>query len=113
ISEVWTTATNGVDDKDFSWRTGLAGDPYANKGYTPGGRQNILRVGTTASANQITYIYRALAQEAIIRYKVEGATDYLEDSGTLTGGSGTDINYSTEDTINKYKKLGYELVSDN
>ncbi|HEL1587866.1 MucBP domain-containing protein [Streptococcus suis] len=112
-TEVWTTATNGVDDKDFSWRTGLAGDPYANKGYTPGGRQNILRVGTTASANQITYIYRALAQEAIIRYKVEGATDYLEDSGTLTGGSGTDINYSTEDTINKYKKLGYELVSDN
>ncbi|HEM3164645.1 TPA: YSIRK signal domain/LPXTG anchor domain surface protein [Streptococcus suis 92-1191] len=112
-TEVWTTATNGVDDKDFSWRTGLVGDPYANKGYTPGGRQNILRVGTTASANQITYIYRALAQEAIIRYKVEGATDYLEDSGTLTGGSGTDINYSTEDTINKYKKLGYELVSDN
>ncbi|HEL2247602.1 TPA: MucBP domain-containing protein, partial [Streptococcus suis] len=112
-TEVWTTATNGVDDKDFSWRTGLAGDPYANKGYTPGGRQNILRVGTTASANQITYIYRALAQEAIIRYKVEGATDYLEDSGTLTGGSGTDINYSTEDTINKYKKLCYELVSDN
>ncbi|CYX59150.1 muramidase-released protein [Streptococcus suis] len=112
-TEVWTTATNGVDDKDFSWRTGLAGDPYANKGYTPGGRQNILRVGTTASANQITYIYRALAQEAIIRYKVEGATDYLEDSGILTGGSGTDINYSTEETINKYKKLGYELVSDN
>ncbi|HEP1824313.1 TPA: MucBP domain-containing protein, partial [Streptococcus suis] len=112
-TEVWTTATNGVDDKDFSWRTGLAGDPYANKGYTPGGRQNILRVGTTASANQITYIYRALVQEAIIRYQVEGATDYLEDSGTLTGGSGTDINYSTEDTINKYKKLGYELVSDN
>ncbi|HEM4557955.1 TPA: MucBP domain-containing protein [Streptococcus suis] len=112
-TEVWTTATNGVDDKDFSWRTGLAGDPYANKGYTPGGRQNILRVGTTASANQITYIYRALAQEAIIRYKVEGATDYLEDSGILAGGSGTDINYSTEDTINKYKKLGYELVSDN
>ncbi|WP_161940348.1 mucin-binding protein, partial [Streptococcus suis] len=52
-------------------------------------------------------------QEAIIRYQVEGATDFLEDSGTLTGNPGTDINYSTTDIINKYKKLGYELVSDN
>ncbi|WP_153597339.1 MucBP domain-containing protein, partial [Streptococcus suis] len=112
-TEVWTTKTNGVDDKDFAWHTGLGGDTFHNKGYAPGGRQNILRVGTLASANQITYVYRALEQEAIIRYQVEGATDYLEESAIQTGGSGSDINYSTEDTINKYKKLGYTLVSDN
>ncbi|MFH6639631.1 MucBP domain-containing protein [Streptococcus suis] len=112
-TEVWSTKTNGADDKDFAWRTGLAGDPFHDKGYKPGGRQNILRVGTLASANQITYVYRALEQEAIIRYQVEGATDYLEESAIQTGGSGSDINYSTEDTINKYKKLGYTLVSDN
>ncbi|MBM7314028.1 MucBP domain-containing protein [Streptococcus suis] len=62
---------------------------------------------------ETTHWYRPVIQEAIIRYQVEGATDYLEDSGTLTGNPGTDITYSTEDTINKYKKLGYELVSDN
>ncbi|HEM3930504.1 TPA: MucBP domain-containing protein [Streptococcus suis] len=112
-TEVWSTKTNGADDKDFAWHTGLGGDTFHNKGYAPGGRQNILRVGTLASANQITYVYRALEQEAIIRYQVEGATDYLEESAIQTGGSGSDINYSTEDTINKYKKLGYTLVSDN
>ncbi|HFU4123153.1 TPA: MucBP domain-containing protein, partial [Streptococcus suis] len=62
---------------------------------------------------ETTHWYRPVIQEAIIRYQVEGATDFLEDSGTLTGNPGTDITYSTEDTINKYKKLGYELVSDN
>ncbi|HFU4205208.1 TPA: MucBP domain-containing protein, partial [Streptococcus suis] len=62
---------------------------------------------------ETTHWYRPVIQEAIIRYQVEGATDYLEDSGTLTGNPGTDINYSTTDIINKYKKLGYELVSDN
>ncbi|HFI0298118.1 TPA: MucBP domain-containing protein, partial [Streptococcus suis] len=112
-TEVWSTKTNGENDKDFAWHTGINGDTFHNKGYTPGGRQNILRVGTLASANQITYVYRALEQEAIIRYQVEGATDYLEESAIQTGGSGSDINYSTEDTINKYKKLGYTLVSDN
>ncbi|HFU3953516.1 TPA: MucBP domain-containing protein [Streptococcus suis] len=111
-TEVWTTKTNGENDKDFAWHTGLGADVFANKGYTPGGQQNILRVGSLASANQITYVYRALEQEAIIRYQVEGATDYLEESAIQTGGSGSDINYSTEDTINKYKKLGYTLVSD-
>ncbi|HEM2802870.1 TPA: MucBP domain-containing protein [Streptococcus suis] len=115
-SEVWSTkekATNGEDIGGFAWRTGIGEDKFVDKGYTPGGRQNILRVGTLASANQITYVYRALEQEAIIRYQVEGATDYLEESAIQTGGSGSDINYSTEDTINKYKKLGYTLVSDN
>ncbi|HFU4456357.1 TPA: MucBP domain-containing protein, partial [Streptococcus suis] len=62
---------------------------------------------------ETTHVYKPVIQEAIIRYQVQGATDYLEDSGTLTGNPGTDITYSTEDTINKYKKLGYELVSDN
>ncbi|NQO46094.1 YSIRK-type signal peptide-containing protein, partial [Streptococcus suis] len=62
---------------------------------------------------ETTHWYRPVIQEAIIRYQVEGATDFLEDSGTLTGNPGTDITYSTEATINKYKKLGYELVSDN
>ncbi|HFI0468481.1 TPA: MucBP domain-containing protein, partial [Streptococcus suis] len=62
---------------------------------------------------ETTHWYRPVIQEAIIRYQVEGATDYLEESATLTGNPGTDITYSTEDTINKYKKLGYELVSDN
>ncbi|HFR3412350.1 TPA: MucBP domain-containing protein, partial [Streptococcus suis] len=60
-----------------------------------------------------THWYTPVPQEAIIRYQVEGSADFLEDSGTLTGNPGTDITYSTEDTINKYKKLGYELVSDN
>ncbi|HFU4117123.1 TPA: MucBP domain-containing protein, partial [Streptococcus suis] len=62
---------------------------------------------------ETTHWYRPVLQEAIIRYQVEGETTYLEESDTLTGNPGTDINYSTEATINKYKKMGYELVSDN
>ncbi|NQJ70815.1 YSIRK-type signal peptide-containing protein [Streptococcus suis] len=65
------------------------------------------------TVTETTHIYTPVPQEAIIRYQVEGATDFLEDSGTLTGNPGTDINYSTTDTINKYKQKGYELVSDN
>ncbi|HEM2829107.1 TPA: MucBP domain-containing protein, partial [Streptococcus suis] len=110
-TEVWSTLNN--TSTEFGWHNGLNGDTFANLGYVPGGRQNILRIGSTASANEVTYIYKTLNQEAIVRYQLEGSNDYLEDSGTLTGGSGTNINYSTEDTINKYKKLGYELVSDN
>ncbi|MBY4967147.1 YSIRK-type signal peptide-containing protein, partial [Streptococcus suis] len=109
-SQVWTKANTGVDTP-YGWQ--MYGGTFVNLGYTPFGIQQTLRGASTPAALTTTYVYRALAQEAIIRYKVEGATDYLEDSGTLTGGSGTDINYSTEDTINKYKKLGYELVSDN
>ncbi|NQJ71231.1 YSIRK-type signal peptide-containing protein [Streptococcus suis] len=67
----------------------------------------------TLSESIATHWYTPIPQEAIIRYQVEGKTDFLEDSGTLTGNPGTDITYSTEATINKYKKLGYELVSDN
>ena len=109
-SQVWTKANTGVDTP-YGWQ--MYGGTFVNLGYAPFGIQQTLRGASTPAALTTTYVYRALAQEAIIRYKVEGATDYLEDSGTLTGGSGTDINYSTEDTINKYKKLGYELVSDN
>ncbi|NQI70863.1 YSIRK-type signal peptide-containing protein [Streptococcus suis] len=65
------------------------------------------------TVTETTHIYTPVPQEAIIRYQVEGEAGYLEDSGTLTGNPGTDINYSTEATINKYKKLGYVLVSDN
>ncbi|HFI0065879.1 TPA: MucBP domain-containing protein, partial [Streptococcus suis] len=65
------------------------------------------------TVTETTHIYTPVPQEAIIRYQVEGATDFLEDSGTLTGNPGTDINYSTTDIINKYKQKGYELVSDN
>ena len=68
---------------------------------------------TTASDVVLTHWYTPVPQEAIIRYQVEGEAGYREDSGDLTGNPGTDINYSTTDTINKYKKLGYELVSDN
>ncbi|WP_238600840.1 mucin-binding protein, partial [Streptococcus suis] len=82
-------------------------------GYAPFGIQQNLRNATIATAFETTHIYTPVPQEAIIRYQVEGATDFLEDSGTLTGNPGTDINYSTTDIINKYKKLGYELVSDN
>ncbi|HFR3692014.1 TPA: MucBP domain-containing protein, partial [Streptococcus suis] len=67
----------------------------------------------TVTVRETTYWYTPIPQEAIIRYQVEGEAGYLEDSGTLTGNPGTDITYSTEDTINKYKKLGYDLVSDN
>ncbi|HEM6089640.1 TPA: MucBP domain-containing protein, partial [Streptococcus suis] len=114
-TEVWSTkekAPNGEEFGGFAWRTGIGQDKFVDKGYTPGGRQYILRISSYASANQITYVYRAFEQEAIIRYQVEGATDYIEESAIQTGGSGSDINYSTEDTINKYKKLGYTLVSD-
>ncbi|AZR97276.1 hypothetical protein A7J10_05285 [Streptococcus suis] len=109
-SQVWTKANTGVDTP-YGWQ--MYGGTFVNLGYAPFGIQQTLRGASTPAALTTTYVYRALAQEAIIRYKVEGATDYLEDSGILTGGSGTDINYSTEETINKYKKLGYELVSDN
>ncbi|HEP1812367.1 TPA: MucBP domain-containing protein, partial [Streptococcus suis] len=109
-SQVWTKANTGVNTP-YGWQ--MYGGTFVNLGYRPFGIQQTLRGASTPAALTTTYVYRALEQEAIIRYQVEGATDYLEDSGTLTGGSGTDINYSTEDTINKYKKLGYELVSDN
>ncbi|MGQ7327794.1 MucBP domain-containing protein, partial [Streptococcus suis] len=109
-SQVWTKANTGVDTP-YGWQ--MYGGTFVNLGYAPFGIQQTLRGASTPAALTTTYVYRALEQEAIIRYQVEGATDYLEDSGILTGGSGTDINYSTEETINKYKKLGYELVSDN
>ena len=109
-SQVWTKANTG-DATPFAWQS-VSGS-YVNLGYSPYGIQQTLRGSSIPAALTTTYVYRALNQEAIIRYKVEGTTDYLEDSGILTGGSGTDINYSTEKTINKYKKLGYELVSDN
>ncbi|VTT02047.1 MucBP domain-containing protein [Streptococcus dysgalactiae] len=109
-TQVWTTAQE-LNDYEMKWR-GVR-DKFDNKGYIPFGIQQYLRGAVRPTASETTYVYKAIQQEAIIRYKVEGATDYLEDSGILTGGSGTDINYSTEKTINKYKKLGYELVSDN
>ncbi|HEM3460692.1 TPA: MucBP domain-containing protein [Streptococcus suis] len=109
-SQVWTKANTGADTP-FAWQS--VNGSYIDLGYAPYGIQQTLRGASTPAALTTTYVYRALNQEAIIRYQVEGATDYLEDSGILTGGSGTDINYSTEETINKYKKLGYELVSDN
>ena len=109
-SQVWTKA-NTAADTPFAWHS-VKGS-YVNLGYSPYGIQQTLRGSSIPAALTTTYVYRALNQEAIIRYQVEGATDYLEDSGILTGGSGTDINYSTEETINEYKKLGYELVSDN
>ncbi|HEM5085118.1 TPA: MucBP domain-containing protein [Streptococcus suis] len=109
-SQIWTKANTGVDTP-YGWQ--MYGGTFVNLGYAPFGIQQTLRGASTPAALTTTYVYRALEQEAIIRYQVEGATDYLEDSGILTGGSGTDINYSTEETINKYKKLGYELVSDN
>ncbi|HEP1788672.1 TPA: MucBP domain-containing protein, partial [Streptococcus suis] len=109
-SQVWTKANTGVNTP-YGWQ--MYGGTFVNLGYAPFGIQQTLRGASIPAALTTTYVYRALEQEAIIRYQVEGATDYLEDSGILTGGSGTDINYSTEETINKYKKLGYELVSDN
>ncbi|CYU38270.1 YSIRK signal domain/LPXTG anchor domain surface protein [Streptococcus suis] len=109
-SQVWTKANTGADTP-FAWQS--VNGSYIDLGYAPYGIQQTLRGASTPAALTTTYVYRALNQEAIIRYQVEGATDYLEDSGILMGGSGTDINYSTEETINKYKKLGYELVSDN
>ncbi|HEM3627657.1 TPA: MucBP domain-containing protein, partial [Streptococcus suis] len=109
-SQVWTKANTGADTP-FAWQS--VNGTYVDLGYKPYGIQQTLRGASTPAALTTTYVYRPLEQQAIIRYQIEGATDYLEDSGTLTGGSGTDINYSTEDTINKYKQLGYELVSDN
>ncbi|MGT2719410.1 mucin-binding protein, partial [Streptococcus parasuis] len=109
-TQVYTTAQE-LGDNEFKWR-GVT-DKFDNKGYVPFGIQQNLRNATIATAFATTHIYTPVPQEAIIRYQVEGATDFLEDSGTLTGNPGTDITYSTENTINKYKKLGYELVSDN
>ncbi|HFI0602665.1 TPA: MucBP domain-containing protein, partial [Streptococcus suis] len=113
-TQVYTTAKE-LGDNELKWRgvndkfDKLGGDT----GFAPFGIQQNLRNAAIATAFETTHIYTPVPQEAIIRYQVEGATDYLEDSGTLTGNPGTDIAYSTEDTINKYKKLGYELVSDN
>ncbi|HFR3798040.1 TPA: MucBP domain-containing protein, partial [Streptococcus suis] len=109
-SQVWTKADTGADTP-FGWKT--VDDNFINLGYTPYGIQQTLRGASTPAALTTTYVYRPLDQEAIIRYQVEGATDYLEESAIQTGGSGTEINYSTQETIDKYKKLGYELVSDN
>ncbi|WP_105107983.1 MucBP domain-containing protein [Streptococcus suis] len=109
-SQVWTKANTGADTP-FGWKT--VNDDFINLGYTPYGIQQTLRGASTPAALTTTYVYRPLDQEAIIRYQVEGATDYLEESAIQTGGSGTEINYSTQETIDKYKKLGYELVSDN
>ncbi|HEM5184237.1 TPA: MucBP domain-containing protein, partial [Streptococcus suis] len=113
-TQVYTTAQE-LGDFELKWRG--VNDKFdklgGETGYAPFGIQQNLRNATIATAFETTYIYTPVPQEAIIRYQVEGATDFLEDSGTLTGNPGTDITYSTEDTINKYKKLGYELVSDN
>ncbi|HEM2810033.1 TPA: YSIRK-type signal peptide-containing protein, partial [Streptococcus suis] len=109
-AQVWTKADTGADTP-FGWKT--FGDTFVNLDYAPFGIQQTLRGASTPAALTTTYVYRALKQEAIIRYQVEGATDYLEESAIQTGDSGTEINYSTQDTIDKYKKLGYELVSDN
>ncbi|HFU4208642.1 TPA: MucBP domain-containing protein, partial [Streptococcus suis] len=113
-TQVYTTAQE-LGDFELKWRG--VNDKFdklgGETGYAPFGIQQNLRNATIATAFETTHIYTPVPQEAIIRYQVEGATDFLEDSGTLTGNPGTDITYSTEDTINKYKKLGYELVSDN
>ncbi|HEM6290036.1 TPA: MucBP domain-containing protein [Streptococcus suis] len=108
-AQVWTKADTGADTP-FGWKT--FGDTFVNLDYAPFGIQQTLRGASTPAALTTTYVYRALKQEAIIRYQVEGATDYLEESAIQTGDSGTEINYSTQETIDKYKKLGYELVSD-
>ncbi|HEM6435133.1 TPA: MucBP domain-containing protein, partial [Streptococcus suis] len=108
-TQVYTPANTA--ETEFKWR-GVK-DTFVNKGFVPFGIQQNLRNATIATAFETTHIYTPVPQEAIIRYQVEGAADFLEDSGTLTGNPGTDINYSTTDIINKYKKLGYELVSDN
>ncbi|HEM6372831.1 TPA: MucBP domain-containing protein [Streptococcus suis] len=110
-SEVWTSAQE-LGQTDFAWRTGVGSDKFDKLGYAPFRIQQTLRGASTPAALTTTYVYRALKQEAIIRYQVEGATDYLEESAIQTGDSGTEINYSTQETIDKYKKLGYELVSD-
>ncbi|MCK3905133.1 YSIRK-type signal peptide-containing protein, partial [Streptococcus suis] len=113
-TQVYTTAKE-LGDNELKWRG--VNDKFdklgGETGYAPFGIQQNLRNATIATAFETTHIYTPVLQEAIIRYQVEGATDFLEDSGTLTGNPGTDINYSTTDIINKYKKLGYELVSDN
>ncbi|HEM4051733.1 TPA: MucBP domain-containing protein, partial [Streptococcus suis] len=108
-TQVWSTTT----DKTTDWQWIGTSGKFHNKDYVPAGDQQTLRGAGRPTAVETTYIYRALEQEAIVRYKVEGETTYLEESDILTGGSGSEINYSTEATINKYKKLGYELVSDN
>ncbi|HGK7332104.1 TPA: MucBP domain-containing protein, partial [Streptococcus suis] len=113
-TQVYTNA-QASGDPEFKWRG--VNDKFdklgGETGYAPFGIQQNLRNATIATAFETTHIYTPVPQEAIIRYQVEGATDFLEDSGTLTGNPGTDINYSTTDTINKYKQKGYELVSDN
>ncbi|HEM6332123.1 TPA: MucBP domain-containing protein, partial [Streptococcus suis] len=113
-TQVYTTAQE-LGDFELKWRG--VNDKFdklgGETGYAPFGIQQNLRNATIATAFETTHIYTPVPQEAIIRYQVQGATDYLEDSGTLTGNPGTDINYSTTDTINKYKQKGYELVSDN
>ncbi|MDW8714631.1 MucBP domain-containing protein [Streptococcus suis] len=113
-TQVYTTAQE-LGDFELKWRG--VNDKFdklgGETGYAPFGIQHNLRNATIATAFETTHIYTPVPQEAIIRYQVEGATDFLEDSGTLTGNPGTDINYSTTDTINKYKQKGYELVSDN
>ncbi|HFU4449190.1 TPA: MucBP domain-containing protein [Streptococcus suis] len=113
-TQVYTTAQE-LGDNELKWRgvndkfDKLGGDT----GFAPFGIQQNLRNAAIATAFETTHIYTPVPQEAIIRYQVEGAADFLEDSGTLTGNPGTDITYSTTNIINKYKKLGYELVSDN
>ncbi|MGR4070811.1 MucBP domain-containing protein [Streptococcus parasuis] len=105
------------DTRDMSGSTTDTGTGEGGLGVRPtswiGISHTISLNNNAQTVTETTHIYTPIPQEAIIRYQVEGSTDYLEDSGTLTGNPGTDITYSTEDTINKYKKLGYELVSDN
>ncbi|HGF1448880.1 TPA: MucBP domain-containing protein [Streptococcus suis] len=98
--------------KSYPWETVMVDGKEHQRTYT-GTFIPITLQNSPNKVTETTHWYRPVIQEAIIRYQVEGATDFLEDSGTLTGNPGTDITYSTEDTINKYKKLGYELVSDN
>ncbi|HFI0055568.1 TPA: MucBP domain-containing protein, partial [Streptococcus suis] len=98
--------------KSYPWETVMVDGKEHQRTYT-GTFIPITLQNSPNKVTETTHWYRPVIQEAIIRYQVEGATDYLEESATLTGNPGTDITYSTEATINKYKKMGYELVSDN
>ena len=61
--------------------------------------------------NVLTVTYHKNQQQIVVSY-VDDTTGTTLDTKRLDGYSGDDANYSTKSTIDGYKKLGYNLVSD-
>ena len=112
------TATRDMADGALSnFGNWTAHDDYSQvnvpviHGYTP--TQKIV-AETNADPNHdvsVTVTYNKNVQQIIVSY-IDDTTGKTLETKTLDGYSGDDTHYSTNESIEGYKQLGYELVSD-